>query len=199
MRSRCSQVRKDDGFSLTELIVSLTLLGFVLALGYSISQVVSIGQRNADRESLVAREITYPLTRISEILIQNHRVEASPAPTGMVLSVRTDQDLDNVQEQHNFQLVTAGGDTYIEQRVFLLNASGARVLPVRHVARWGTRVTNVDAGVSLFRYFDASGAPITDMSRVSDTARSVEITIRSTVDGRVVQDSVRAAFRNRDS
>ncbi|MBS3974912.1 MAG: prepilin-type N-terminal cleavage/methylation domain-containing protein [Actinobacteria bacterium] len=199
MRVRCLQARKDDGFSLTELIVSLTLLGFVLALAYSISQVVSIGQRNADRQSLVAREITYPLTRISEILIQNHRIEVSPAPTGMTLSVRTDQDLNDQQEQHNFRLVTEGGDTYIEQQVFLLNSSGVRVLPVQRVARWGTRVTNVDAGVPLFRYFDASGAPIADMSRVPDAARSVEITIRSTVDGRVVQDSVRAAFRNRDS
>ena len=199
MRARCLQTGKDDGFSLTELIVSLTLLGFVLALGYSISQVVSIGQRNADRESQLSREITYPLTRISEILIQNARIEVSPAPTGMTLSVRTDQDLNDEQEQHNFQLVTAGGDTYIEQQVFLLNTSGVRVLPARRVARWGTRVTNVDANVPLFRYFDASGALITDMTRVPNDARSVEITIRSTVDGRVVQDSVRAAFRNRDS
>ncbi len=182
-------------------MVSLALLGVVLGVGYSISQVVSLGQRNADREAQLAREITYPLTRMSEILMQNTRIEASPAPTGTTLSVRTDQDLDDVQEQHNFSLGAAGGDTFIEQQVFLLNSAGVRVLPARFVARWGTRVTNADPGapLPLFRYFNASGERIDDMSQVPDAARSVEITIRSTVDGRSVQESVRVVFRNRDS
>lgn len=199
MRWHRTHTRADDGFSLTELIVSLALLGVVLALAYSIFQVISIGQRNADREAQLAQNITYPLTRMSEILMQNTRIEVSPAPTGLALSVRTDQDLNDVQEQHSFRLVTVGGDTYIEHQSFMLNAAGTRVLPARFVHRWGTGITNGPAGVPLFRYYDASGAEITDMTRVVMDARSVRITIRATVNGRNVEDSVHAAFRNRDS
>lgn len=187
----------DEGFSLAELLVSLALLGVVLSVAYAMADVVRAGQRVADRDAQMARAITYPMTRMSEILLQNTRIEVSPAPTGYTLSVRTDQNLDNQQEQHNFYLVTAGGDTYIEQSSFLLTAAGDRILPARYIHQLGTRITNMTDGTPLFRYYDASGVEITSMDRVPNDTRSVRITISATVDGRRVTESVMVTFRNR--
>jgi len=195
---RGSHTRRDAGFSLAELLVFMALLGVVLTLAYSISQAISAGQRNADMQTGLARSITYPMTRMSEILVQNARIESVPAASAQTLSVRTDQDLNDLQEQHNFSIVTADGDTFIEHSSFRLTAAGARVLPARFVNRYGPGITNVSGGVPLFRYFNAAGVEITDMTKVIAEARSVQITIRAQVNGRPIQDSVRVTFRNRD-
>lgn len=196
MRNRTSLDRRDTGFSLAELLVFMALFGAILAMAYAVSQVITAGQRTADRETFKAQQITYPMTRMSEILIQNSTIEAGP--TAYSLSVRTDQDLDNRLEQHSFSIVTSGGETFIQHLSFDLDVSGARILPARFSHRYGSRITNADAGVALFRYFDASGVEITQMGEVPTRARSVRVTIRSTVDGRTISDSVDAVFRNRD-
>ena len=189
----------DDGLTLTELVVSLALLGVVLGVAYGVYGAIAAGQTVSDREAQLAREITYPMTRMSEIVMQNSRIDVNPAPTGYTLSVRTDQNMDDVQEQHNFRLVTAGGDTYIEQTSFLLNAQGSRITPARFIHRLGTSITNTAEGIPLFRYYDAGGRKIEDMSLVPGSARSVRITIRATVAGRTITESVTVLFRNRDS
>lgn len=189
----------DEGFTLAELMVSLVLLVVVLAVAFQVSSVVRAGQRLSDREAQIATAITYPMSRMSEILMQNTRLDVMPAPTGYVLSVRTDQDVNDVQEQHNFRLVTAGGDTYIEHSSYLLDASGVRVLPARFVYRLGTGITNATAAVPLFKYYNAAGVELTDMSTVPGSARKALVTIRATVDGRSVTESVMVSFRNRSN
>jgi len=196
VRDRPRLERRETGFSLAELLVFMALLGVVLTMAYAVSQAITTGQGIADRETFKAREITYPITRMSEILIQNSIIE--PGPTAYSLSVRTDQDLNNMHEQHNFSIVTAGGDTFIQHTSFNLDVAGTRILPARFVHRHGSRITNAEAGVALFRYFDASGVEITQMGDVPTRARSVRITIRSTVEGRTISDSVDIVFRNRD-
>lgn len=198
MIRRFRHLGDEEGFSLAELLVSLALLGAVLGVAYAVADVVRAGQRVADRDAQLARAITYPMTRMSEILIQNTRIEAVPAPTGYALSVRTDQNVDDQQEQHNFRLVTAGGDTYIEQSSFLMTAAGDRVHPARYVHQLGTNITNVADAILLFRYYDTSGVELTNMGQVPHNARSVRITIRATVDGRPVTESVMVSFRNRE-
>lgn len=196
MRDRTRFERRDTGFSLAELLAFMALLGVTLAMAYAVSQVVTTGQGIADRETFKAREITYPMTRMSEILIQNSAIEA--APTSMAVSVRTDQNLDNRLEQHNFSIVTSGGETFIQHTSFDLDATGARILPSRFTHRYGSGITNAEARVALFRYFDALGAEIVQMAEVPTRARRVRITIRSTVEGRTISDSVDVSFRNRD-
>jgi len=196
VRNHIGRKRRDTGFSLAELLVFMALLGVTLTMAYAVSQVVTAGQRTADRETQKAREITYPMTRMSEILVQNSSIEA--APTAYSLSVRTDQDLDNRQEQHNFTIVTSGGETFIQHSSFNLNALGARIIPARFIHQYGSGITNTMAGVALFRYFNASGVEIAQMGAVPTEARSVRITILSTVDGTTISDSVYVVFRNRD-
>lgn len=179
-------------------MVSLALLVVVLGVAFEVSSAVRASQRVSDREAQMATAITYPMSRMSEILMQNARIDVVPAPSGRAISVRTDQDLDNVQEQHNFSLVTTQGATYIEHSKYLLSATGDRILPARYVYALGKDIANDDA-LPLFRYYDAEGNELTgmDMPSVPGRARAVRVTIRATIDSRSITESVTVSFRNR--
>jgi len=188
----------DRGFTLTELMVFMALLGVVLTLAYSLSQAISAAQRSADRHTGIARTINYPMTRMSEIIMQNLSIAQAPAPGAMTLSVVTDQDLNDVQERHGFSIATVGGVRVLQQTTVNLNAAGVPVGAARVNNTMAPGITNAQDGVPVFRYFNATGTEITDMLAVPDDARSIQITIRATIDGRAVQESIMVRFRNRD-
>ncbi|MCL4554397.1 MAG: prepilin-type N-terminal cleavage/methylation domain-containing protein [Actinobacteria bacterium] len=191
---------RESGFSLAELLVFMALLGVILTMAFTVAQVVSAGQRTADRETYQARAITYPMSRMSEILIQNTTIEVNPAPTPYSLSVRTDQNLDDIPEQHNFRIITIAGETYIEHVSYNMTAAGVRITPARLRNTYGPGITNLQDGVPLFTYYPSGTEPqaITDMGLVRGQARSVRVTIQARNDDRTITDSVVVVFRNRD-
>ena len=194
---RDTLVGDDRGMSIAELMVAITLMLIVLAAAYAFSGVLQAGQKVSNREAALASSIAIPLARMQEIAIQNNAIDKNPAPTGYLLSLRTNQnpDVDDVLEQHTFAATSAGTITQVAYR---LDAGGNRVGAPFVSATIGTDNMNVSSGTPLFRYFDANHAEITDMGLVPTNTKSIVIYIRATIDGRSIGDTSTVQFRNRD-
>jgi hypothetical protein len=195
---RADRARGSEGFTLAEFLIFLVLMGVVLGIAYMLMSTLTAGRKSSDRDAEFSRAISTPMSRMSEIILQNTRIEANPAPGPYQLSVRTDQNVDDVQEQHNYTIVDDGQDTYIQVVSYTMTAAGGRVTPARFTHQLGSGITNLDSPeLPLFRYYDADGNEITDMLRVPGEARSVVITIRATSGEWTMEQSQRVLFRNR--
>ncbi len=199
IRFRRHELASDAGVTMAELLVGLVLFGVVLGTAYSVAFTVNRSQQQATAEAERAQAVTYPLTRMGEIIQQNVRIDTNPMPGPYSLTLRTDQNVDDNQELHTFRVVAyPNGESQVEHRSHMIGLSGQVVVPARFVSRLGRRITNVSGNVPMFRYFDAAGAEITTLAQIPDSARSVVVTVRATADGKTLTESSRIIFRNRD-
>lgn len=180
---------KDDGYSLSELLVVIGLLGLVLSGAYALFNLASQGAAQSSRESWISREIAQPLENMERFMLQ----QAPPMVTveRYICEVKTDQDRDNHYEYHRFE-ATADGvlrETYHEDVD----------RPTAEVRVWSRTNANVAQGVPLFTYFDIDGTDISteDVQYIKTYAASAEIRIVTDQDGETYADSRRIFFRNR--
>lgn len=188
-------LRTERGFSLTELLVSISLLFGVLAMSWGALSAVYAGREASDRQAMFAQEIAAPLNYLDEVLEQNMTIEN---PTAYSASLITDTNQDNVRERH---IVSASADGKLRDQVWLTNASGVNTtLSADYL--WSTNNANRGRTIALFRYYTAAtttstAQEITVMSDVPSKARLVKITIVVEYNGRPFQDSRQSFLRNR--
>ena len=188
-------VRDDRGISLAELMITISLTLIVLAAAWAFAGALRKGQDVSDREAALANALGNPVARMQEIVLQNNAIDKNPAPTPWLVAVRTDQDLNDVLEQHTFAATSAGTITELG---YNLDSGGNRTGAPFVTGDIGTDNTNVGDGAPLFTYLDAAGAKITNMDEVPTKAKAIRISIRATVAERTLTDTSTVQFRNRD-
>jgi len=189
--------RTDDrGYSLTELLVVIGLMGVVLSAAYAIFQVTSNGSKQSDREAYIASEIGAPLGIAERVLMQNAGLyngyvsafNRSVTPTSYLVAFRTDQDSDSHWEMHLIE-ATADG------RLVMMRREDVDAPQMRTFA-WSDHNHNQAAGVPLLTYFDSYDDTITVSSDYA-SARRIRVTIVTEYDGVQFSDSRDILFRNR--
>lgn len=189
---------RDAGFTLSELLVVISLMGIVLAAAYMFVYAAQASQKGIDREATLARSVSQPLLTMERLIVQNAAIDPNLVPTGNRLTVLTDQNADNVLEQHTFTAVEdANGQGYVDLLTYLVDSNGARVGSPKQNGHIALNNANIRDNVPLFRYYDAEGVEITDMGAVSFNARRVDVQMRISVAGPSETHTDTIYFRNR--
>ncbi len=180
--------RRDDGFTLTELLVVIVLLGFVLSVAYGLLQITQVGTSAANREAWMAREVAAPLEFAERVLSQQYQIQAGAyQATPYKIAILTNRG-------------TEHGERYVIEATtdnrLLVTSSLQVTTPVFRTGVWSENNFNRQTGTPLFIYYDADGKPINDMAKVSSEARFVEVTIVTRHDGQFFEDKRRVFFRN---
>jgi len=189
-------LRDDRGYSLTELLVVLVLMGMVLSTAYAMFQVTSNGSRQSDREAYLAQEIGAPLGIAERVLMQNSSLYngyvstlgRTVTPGDYLVAFRTDQDSDGHWEMHIIE-ATSDGRLVMTRREDVDS-------PTPSVYQWTDHNSNQTAGVPLFTYYDSYDATITSAADYS-SARRIKVTVVAEYDGSQFSDSRDILFRNR--
>ena len=180
--------RSDDGFTLTELVVVVALLGIVLGGAYAMFSVAARASADSNREAWMSREIGQPLEYAERVFSQQ---TAFTTVDPYRLQGTTDRDNDNCYETYLFEVTTDGR--------LLITSSETSDSPTPMIATWSTDNRNRAEGVPLFRYYDVAGADISAeaSSYIAQYATSVVVTIVAEHEDEIVESARRVYFRNR--
>ncbi|TDB38934.1 MAG: prepilin-type N-terminal cleavage/methylation domain-containing protein [Actinobacteria bacterium] len=190
MVTMAPSMRREDGFTLTELLVVLGLLSVILGAAWLGFQVANNGSKASDRQSYISHEVGFPLDYMERILIQNYGFDNTyPGTTGYRVAALTDRDNDGHPEKYIFEATSAG--------VLQVTTSEEVDRPTPKVYVISEHNSNVAQTKVLFKYFDANLNEITNMGNVDSQARSMSMTIVTTYDGQSFSDTRRVFFRNR--
>jgi len=181
--------RRDDGFTLTELLVVFALLGFVLSVAYGLLQITQVGTDAANREAWMAREVAAPLEFAERVLSQQYQIQEGGAhdATPYKIAILTNRG-GGTGERYVIEATT-------DNRL-IVTSSLQVTSPVFRTGVWSENNFNRQTGTPLFRYYDAGHNEITDMTKVNDEASYVVVTIVTRHDGQFFEDKRRVFFRN---
>lgn len=179
-------LHRDDGYTLSELIAVIGLLGIIMGVAYGGMHIAMTGTSFSDEQALVSEEIAAPLDLVDQVFTQSLGFDVSyPGVQQNRVAVFTDQNADGVQERWQFEvdgtqlLVTRG-----------TAASGSAEQSV-----WSESNANIAEGVPLFRFYSPDGE-ITDMSDVANDATYVEVTLMVSYGDATLSDSRTVFIRN---
>ncbi len=113
-------LRDDRGFTLTELLVVMSLLGMVLTVAYAALQLTFQSGDIQRRNAFVSTSITEPLQLMDVVISQNLSIDSGSGD--YLLSVLTDQNADNAKERHVYQ---ATNDGRLVETVYNVGANDA--------------------------------------------------------------------------
>jgi len=191
------RLREDRGFTLTELLVVMSLLGMVLAVAYAALQLTFRSGEVQRRNAFVSTSITEPLQLMDVIISQNLSVDSGSGD--YLLSVLTDQDADNTRERHVYQ---ATNDGRLVETVYDVGANDANI-SVRRSTVWQrvipnpvSRNTNIVKNKPLFTYYKTDEAGVLTPSTPADATQCV-VRIEARYDDQEYYDQRRVFFRNR--
>lgn len=161
---------REDGFSLTELVIVIALLAFIMAAAYAALNAVQVSTEVSDRQSIFAAEVGSPLLAIEEVLQQTLSIESADAYS---ITVTTDVNNDNLVERH---IITSGVDGTLTHRAFNTNMLTQNTT-TRLNTVWSTKNVNRIDAVPLFYFYDETHGPITDYALVPRQAKSMDIIV----------------------
>lgn len=187
------RLRSDDGFTLSELVAALGLLGIILAATWAGFQASHNYSRLSDRQGWFAREVSAPLLQIERVLQQQYRIDSTyPGVTAYRIKCETDADNDGNREVWE---ITATAD----HRLVLSNAEIRQDGSYERAQisyAWSTHNYNVQTSTPLFRFYDKAGNLITNMGDVPSKAIRAVVTVVTVYDGKQFSDSKTILFRN---
>lgn len=192
-----AHLKSDEGFTLTELIVVVLLMGFVLAAGWAMFNLAVKGSDQASEDAWLSREIGAPLEYAERIYMQQLDIRFKdaaniPQDPRWWCRTTTDRDHDDLLETYIFQVTTDGR--------LLVTSSEASDSPTPRTSTWSSKNMNRSASspTPFFRYFNAEGQDISGQSadQIEQYAASMLITIVADYEGQRVVDSRRVYFRN---
>lgn len=188
--------RRDEGYSIAELMMTLAIMGVVVSAAYALLHLAGVSAQQSDRQAWMASEIGKPLDAFERSFMQ--QAPLMPAAEGQTCTIRTDQDRDNHYEYHRY---TATADGLLTE-TFWEDVDS----PTGRDRVWSRANANVVAGVPLFTYYDQYGEDITlqedgvtheyNLPEIQVYADSIVITIVTTHEGQQYSDSRRVYFRN---
>lgn len=197
-----NHMRDDRGFTFTELMVVLVLMGIVLSAVYA---GLSLNNRAIEiqrRDSFRALALGQPMQMMDIILSQNTVIESGApgvVPTQYRLSCLTDQNNDGVNERHTFEATTDGR---LVETVHRVDSAGTPTALIRTNTWQAPQVNPSSRNVNqlrakpLFTYLqrDTAGT-ITAVAAPQANEVLVELWVR--YQGVDYSDSRRVMFRNR--
>lgn len=187
------RLHRDDGFTLSELVAALGLLGIILAATWAGFQASHTYSRLSDRQAWFAREVSSPLLQIERVMQQQYRIDSTyPGVTAYRIKCEADADSDGHREVWEMQ-ATADHRLVISNAEIRQDGTYERS-PTTY--SWSTHNYNVQTGTPLFRFYDKAGNQITNMGDVPSKAIRVVVTVVTMYDGRQFSDSRTVLFRN---
>jgi prepilin-type N-terminal cleavage/methylation domain-containing protein len=183
-------LRSDKGFTVAELLVSMSLLLIVLSMVYYSTQAIEISGRVSDRQALFSRDISTPLHTMDKVLSQNKAIENSGGTIsdGYTLTTRTPvKPGTNVYHRYVY---SAGTDGRLTERVYRMN-TGSTTATLLRTKVWSDANANRARG-AMFTYLGGSGE-----TTAPANARSVIVQVWATTDGRYFSGRRQIFFRNR--
>lgn len=182
----------DDGYTLSELMVVIGLLGIVLAIAWNMNNFVTTVSQSNEREAYFSSEVRTPLMYIDKLLMQNSAIEGGS--TEYRLSFLTDQNLDDVRER---TVVEVSGSE-LQLTTWEITGSMTSIQPPIRSMRLSDHNANLDLGEPLFTYLDSEDETITVSDEFAGNARSITTNIVVDYQGHVFRDAIRTYLRNRD-
>ncbi|MBE0476018.1 MAG: prepilin-type N-terminal cleavage/methylation domain-containing protein [Coriobacteriia bacterium] len=185
-------VGRDEGFSLSELIVVTGLIGVVLAGAYAVAHAVVKGSSVNETQAMIAREAGQPLSMIQKYLMQATAIEETgPYRIRYII----DRELrDPEAERH---VLEATSDGRLVLTMWPIDVAHTNTGPPR-AAVLSERNTNVADGVPLLKYIDVTGAQVTSMEHAPSATRQLEATVRVRWDEQSHESSLFMSLRNRE-
>ncbi|MDO8848590.1 MAG: prepilin-type N-terminal cleavage/methylation domain-containing protein [Coriobacteriia bacterium] len=181
------RLQRDEGFTLSELVVVMGLLSLIMGAAYAGFQIARSGSDLSNQQSLMSREIGAPLQLADRVITQASGFDTTyPGVTKYRCAFYTDQDADGYAER--FVIEVSGTNLLVTNE----EANGR----ARQQAVWSDSNANIAENVALFRYYDADGVEITDMGEVSQSATHIVVTIVVSYDDTTLQDARTVFMRN---
>ncbi len=186
-----AHTRTDEhGFSLTELMVVVSLLGMILAISYGGLLAIYKAREVSDRQAAFAQEVAAPLTHMEKILTQTLVIE-NPGP--YTVTVLTDRDNNNLVERHTIE---ARSDGTLRHRTWQTEPGpGEHVAPVR-LPRGLQHNANQAQNTPLVIYYDSDHQRINNMADVAGEAAFIDIHVVVDYEGRYFDDTRSSLLRN---
>jgi hypothetical protein len=173
MRTLASRLRDDEGFSLSELIIVVGLIGFVLGAIYAANQALVRGGQVSETQARFSRDAGEPV-RISEKSIMQMIKLESASPSS--ITFLTDRNLDEAPERVTISATPATGTKAHSFRYEIWQLNAARTSAVKKTDVYWTDICyNIPAGVPLFRFYDSEGLEITNMTLALSETRSIRM------------------------
>lgn len=187
-------VRRDAGFSLTELLFVVGLLSFVLTAAWGVSSAMVKGGEVNETQSVFARDSGEPLRIVNKAIMQAVEVEGTYC---------TDQSMQflidpTMNSQFQRVKVSATSDGYLHYEVWQLTSSKTVVSKVRDVRFSDKHVSNItqEIPLPLFTYYNSSGAVITESALLGSDTRAVMVQLALTANGASAVSSQTVMLRN---
>jgi len=183
---------RDDGFTLTELVIVTALLAVILGVTYAGLNVVMAAQEVSDRQAIFANEVGAPLLGMEEVLQQAFAIESASA---YAITVRTDSDNDNLVERHTIAASTAGVLTHQAWKTNGLMQNTTQWINTT----WSTHNINAKVGVAepLFYYYDEDHVRILNPAANLEGIKTIDVIDIVEVDGRRFRGTRTIVLRNR--
>lgn len=182
--------RNEQGFTVTELLVSMSLLLVLLSMTYYAVEAVQASGRVTDRQVRLAQEVTTPLHAMDKVLSQNKAIENGSGFVSDAYTLTTRSPVQPGTTSFTRSVYTAGTDGRLIERVYR-GSMGSGTTTLLRTKVWSTSNTNRTKG-ALFTYLGPSGETTTPAA-----ARSVIIQVWAADDGKEYRGRRQVFFRNR--
>ena len=183
--------KSEQGFTIAELMVSVTILLIVLSMTYYAFEAVHASAAVSERQSQFAQEIANPMHGMDKVLSANKAIESAGGfvSDDYTLTTRTTV----IEDENAFKrhVYTANEDGTLTESIYRQNL-GSNTVTLLRSKTWTENNANRELGEPMFTYLDADGAETTPSS-----AMSVLVKVWVKNDDKYFSGSRQIYFRNR--